>query len=578
MKFTLLQPLAVGLGLLSSAHFSHSQNFTDGDYQKALWMTTRMYGGQRSGENNWLVYNHLPTGVSESYRGKCFINDKDGSVDLSGGWHDCADHVKFGQTEFYSAYLLLKGYAEIPSGYPDYYSYEYKGYKAANKWNWEDNAHDPNGIPDILDEVKHATDYFIKVTPNSSTFYYQVGDGGPDHKQWVTAVKMQTNSVDNGGNPRVVYKNPKDASMPGFCGAALALMSRLYKKYDATYSATCLQHAKYAYDYAKANPGTVGAPGGYYSANSHWEDEYVDLCAELYWATGTESYKTEALSYKDNKNKDANIGYSFDYSNNGELAWYNLALLGETSFNSKFISHVNTDFIGKVDGNGVYTGGGSWGTLRYPANVSFLTALSTKLGNTNANLNKFIYANINYIMGRNDQNQSFIVGFGGKSPLHPHHRNVYLSDANVGNTAQQQLVIPDKNKQFGYMVGGVRSGAYSDQITNYQTSEGGIDYNAGLVGALAYINSLRTPVSTGLNDEQELAKSIALYPNPSTESFHLQTSADLQVKVYDEIGRQVDQFDSGADALFGADLNQGLYHVLFFYQGKVIKTLHAVKQ
>jgi len=33
-------------------------------------------------------------------------------------------------------------------------------------------------------------------------------------------------------------------------------------------------------------------------------------------------------------------------------------------------------------------------------------------------------------------------------------------------------------------------------IDNYQQTEGGIDYNAGLVGALAYINSKLNPVDT----------------------------------------------------------------------------------
>src|SRR6188768_2353114 len=93
------------------------------DYKKALWMTTRMYGGQRSGLNNWYVYDHLD--------GKSFMSDKDGSVDLSGGWHDAGDFVKFGHTQFYAGYILLKGYSEFPAGYDDYYSYDYANYKSA---------------------------------------------------------------------------------------------------------------------------------------------------------------------------------------------------------------------------------------------------------------------------------------------------------------------------------------------------------------------------------------------------------------------------------------------------------------
>src|SRR5690606_35436903 len=36
--------------------------------------------------------------------------------------------------------------------------------------------------------------------------------------------------------------------------------------------------------------------------------------------------------------------------------------------------------------------------------------------------------------------------------------------------------------------------SFPDNISDYQTSEGGIDYNAGLVGALGYINSIYSPV------------------------------------------------------------------------------------
>jgi hypothetical protein len=165
--------LACLLGTFAS--LAQSPGFSANDYKKALWMTIRLYGAQRSGNNNWLLANHLPNGLAEKYRGTAFIDDKDtDGYDLSGGWHDCGDHVKFGQTEFFSGYMLLKAYSEIPEGYDDRYSYAYTGYKTSNKWNFEDNGHDPNGIPDIVDEVKHATDYFIKCTRSSTVFYYQV--------------------------------------------------------------------------------------------------------------------------------------------------------------------------------------------------------------------------------------------------------------------------------------------------------------------------------------------------------------------------------------------------------------------
>ncbi|MBC7390263.1 MAG: glycoside hydrolase family 9 protein, partial [Opitutaceae bacterium] len=195
-----------------------------------------------------------------------------------------------------------------------------------------------------------------------------------------------------------------------------------------------------------------------------------------------------------------------------------------------------------------------------------------------SNLNKYVYANIDYIMGKNGQNQSFIVGFGAKNPLHPHHRNVYLSDANVGNTGQQGLIIPAKNQQFGYMVGGVRSGTYADQITNYQTSEGGIDYNAGLVGALAYINSVVSPVINGLAESQSNNNSISVFPNPSSDGFNIQSIAVYNVRIHNELGNTLQDFNTSSVHSFGANLQPGLYHAVFSEDGKIIKTINVLKQ
>ena len=210
MKY--LSRLFLLLSIITSVSFGvnaqSSQYFEKEDYQKALWMTTRFYGAQRSGHGpNWLIATHEPTNVSGGLqgnlgafvKGKSFIKDADGDYDLTGGWFDCGDHVKFGQTLFYSAYMLILGYSEFPEGYDDYYSFDYNGYIGADDYSWEGKKGKPNGIPDILDEVKYATDYFMKCIRDKSTFYYQVGNGDNDHRHWVTSPVMSTLSVSEGG-------------------------------------------------------------------------------------------------------------------------------------------------------------------------------------------------------------------------------------------------------------------------------------------------------------------------------------------------------------------------------------------
>ena len=177
-------------------------------------MTTRFYGAQRSGIGpNWLIMEH----PNPEYR-TSFTRDADGSCNLEGGWFDCGDHVLFGQTFFYSAYVLAKAYESFPTGFHDLYNgRDYSDYMQSG--NWDISGGTPNGIPDLLEELKYATDWIIKATPNSSTFYSQKGNGDFDHKR-VTAGKMSTLPVEEGENLKAL-QNPNDGAMPAFASATL---------------------------------------------------------------------------------------------------------------------------------------------------------------------------------------------------------------------------------------------------------------------------------------------------------------------------------------------------------------------
>ncbi len=473
-----------GLTIIIYCIFSvYAKEFNVDDYRKALWMTTRMYGGQRSGEGpNWLVMDH---GV-----GYDFIGDADGGHSLSGGWHDCGDHVKFGQTQYYSAYAILKAYTEFPEGFDDFYSFDYHGYQKAGDFSWEGGKGSPNGIPDVLDEVKYATDYFIKCAANSSTFYYQVGEGNKDHINWVTSVYMATLDPSQGGEPRTVYKNPSGSSMASLCSATLALMSRVYNQFDSQYADKCRQHAIYAYDYAKSHPGTAGTgDGSFYGPNAKWEDDFVIMTTELYETTGEQKYLDEA---NEKKMQVQDHNYSLCYNNCDDFAAYNLAKLGDTAM-ANLLNTIVQRCKNNVNSEGVAQTGDGWGILRYSLCQAFSCALNSKIKGS-ATIDDFIYNNVDYVMGGNSASQSFIVGFGSKSPQHPHHRNVYLSDDI--NVDKSTLSIPQRNKQHGYMLGGsLNPGDFQDDINAYSVTEGGIDYNTGIVGALGYILSVLDPIT-----------------------------------------------------------------------------------
>jgi hypothetical protein len=494
--------------------------FNAEQYKKALWMVTRMYGGQRSGVGpNWLIMEH----TNPAYR-TSFTQDADAGRNLEGGWFDCGDHVTFGHTFYYSAYMLAKAYDVFPTGFHDlYHGKDYSDYMESKDWSIAGGS--PNGMPDLLEELKYATDWIIKATPDANTFYYEKGNGDYDHKKWVTAGYMSTLPVNEGGEPRPIYKNPNDGHMASLAAATMAVMSRIYRKYDPDYADLCLAHAKNAYGYAKPRKSQAAgaASGSFYGAAKHPVTTFVLAASEMFITTNDNTYKGDIVFTNDDQK---NHGWALDYVNPHDLAIYavSMALPDERDSN---LSFMRTTFIDKyknsVNSEKVSTVGGDWGALRYPANFAFAAGLYSKAANS-TDFDQFIYNQVDYILGANTAKQSFVVGFCEnctKVASKPHHRNVFLNDQNVEN--KNGLTIPERNKYFGYLVGGTRaSNSYVDDVENYQTTEGGLDYSAGLVGALAYVVSKLAPADTskfgGGGTQSSMKIRISTSPDPNDAS------------------------------------------------------------
>ena len=545
-------------------------SFDKEQYQKTLWMTTRFYGAQRMGEGvNWLVATHEANDVSNAIqfdrskfvKGKSYLKDADGDYDLTGGWFDCGDFVLFGQTFFYSSYMLLLGYTAFPEGYPDFYSEDYHGYIESDDYTWEGGQGEPDGIPDILNEVKYATDYILKAVRDNRTFYYQKGDGDMDHKVWCTSTAKSAIPVKLGGEAdgtRPISKATGNVTaMASQASAALAVMARVYAKYDEDYAAACLEKAKVACEFVEnTSKGTTTAPQ--YPVGDRYIHDMVAMYAELYKTTKDQTYlrKAEAnCSWMDNR-KEYNYNYTLCYDHREDLAAYAMASIGsESSYGEKALNvlkfYADTMyvpqsgyFLNKLPGKD-WRGGEPWGVLRFPANQAFVRALYDKLTGEET-ISPYISATVDYLMGDNGNHFSYIVGFGDKYPAYSHHRNLYRTDLNDLEKEQAKLPKIDKNYKFaqiGYLVGGSRNnGEYKDDINNYSGTEGGIDYNAGLVGALAYINSKLNPVSEPQDIEEPIceAKRCVLSPNPTQDYLNIyiknMSAGEITVEVINTMG------------------------------------------
>lgn len=215
--------------------------------------------------------------------------DGNGTVDLTGGWHDAGDHVKFGLPGSYSASTLGWGYYEFPEAYKE------------------------TGLDKhVEDELRWINDYFMKATfldddGKVVAYCYQVGEGNNDHNYWCPP-ELQVDGTfvasSSCGVKRPAYFATTEMPASDQCAgasASLAINYLNFKDSDPEYAEKCLKYAVALYDFAvethteEWEPGTtptatsLGYDGGFYTSSYDYD--------ELAWAAVWLYYCTEDYEY-----------------------------------------------------------------------------------------------------------------------------------------------------------------------------------------------------------------------------------------------------------------------------------------
>ncbi|PWJ68504.1 MULTISPECIES: glycoside hydrolase family 9 protein [unclassified Fibrobacter] len=485
--------LMAGLALFGLAATTASAALGTDDFVEAAWMTTRFYGAQRSGQGpNWLAdgTNYTTSFMKDAYQGK----------DMTGGWFDCGDHVMFGQTQGYSAYILALAYAEFTEGFYDLYTGDFTDYKAANDYTRKGGK--PNKVRDLLEELRYEADFWVKAAPDEKTFISVKGDGNADHMKWVTPGKMSTLGSGNGGDTRSMTANANDSYSSGMAAAMLAVMARVDP--DESNRAKYLKGAKNAYAYAMAHKG-VTTSGSFYNAN-WWNGRVTDgqflAALELYRTTKDSKYKSAAEDVFYDLDFSGGASTPMNYANAIPLSVIVGHSIGIDSddygaatpkmFLDKMYKNKaqNSIFIPEKKGSGDFP-------VRSPSGGAFLYALYAKYYDDDS-YDSMIEKNIAYLLGDNNSKKSYVVGFtanGANAPTAPHHRGYYANE-DEGREVDSGLRPPEKNKLLGGMIAGdFNSGSHNGTVSNYSTNEVCVDLNAPLVGALGYILSKKAPKS-----------------------------------------------------------------------------------
>ncbi len=523
----------LGLLLVIGSFFT---GFAQHDYTKAQHLSTYFLGAQRSGDYQSWIHDASHTKDGQSLTSP---------TNLTGGWHDCGDYVKFSFTNNWAATMYLMGYHLFPEAYADDYSQAY-------------SAPPSNNIPDILDEVKVQTDFAIR-SYMDGIVALQVGSGDYDHNgSFAVPEVMSGEAVNKGGDPRPIYTTTACPNVLGSASASLALMYMSYKDLDQDYSDSCLAAAINYYNLGVGQTGSCGSvdcsSGGspcYDLSSKSEEDEMCMAAICLYEATNEAQYLTEAENYYNASIWNGEIHY---YGNMYVLATAQLyRLTNNATYLNKLKAHFTYHNQSQFSTLGFYKyqWSSGWGNLQYTGNEAFVAAIVHKLDPTETAAYTFVKNNVDFILGSHDglgniaANYSFLIGYdemGGGYPQHPHHKAAFGSTvtnwANFTNESNNPGSVPYVHELKGAIVGGPNDdGDLVDAIDDFQTMEVCTYYNAGFTGAVAYVNKIENNLvtSTLAINSGDLP---LIYPNPVDNILSFDKTIDT-AKLLDALGNIV---------------------------------------
>ncbi len=391
------------------------------------------------------------------------------------GWYDAGDYNKYIVNSGISTYTLLAAYESFPA----YFKQQHLNIPESG-----------NGVPDLLNEVKWNLDWMLAMQdPN---------DGGVYHKltsQRFSAFAMPATDTAE----RYVVMKTTAAALD--FAAVMATASRVYGAYETVYpglSARMLTAAKNAWAWAQANPRVfykqpTDIHTGEYS-DSEVADEFAWAAAELYITTRDDRYYLAMDAPR------VTIDVP-SWAVVKSLAWVSLArhinALTPAADKKLIHSRLNELAAGLVAKKAASAYGVSlvasdfeWGSNGNAMNQAFMLLAAYQLDH-DAEYVRAAQSLLDYVLGRNPLDYSFVSGFGRKFPQHLHHRPSG-ADGIAGS-------LP------GFLAGGANAGqqdkcsgyssrlparSYVDDECSFASNEVAINWNAPLVYVTAGLQVL----------------------------------------------------------------------------------------
>ena len=429
----------------------------------------------------------------------------DYTLDAAGGWYDAGDHGKYVVNGGISVAQLLSEYERTLITEENAGALLADGELAVPEQG--------NGVPDILDEARWELDFLLSM---------QV----PEGEELAGMAHHKLHDAEWTGLPLAPHEDPQPRELhPPSTAATLNLAAaaaqgaRLFEPYDPEFAQQALEAAETAYAAALAHPDlyapvTDGTGGGAYE-DDNVTDEFYWAAAELFITTGEDAYRQDLLG-------SPLYGDTEAIFPSGGFSWGSTAALGQldlatvpNELTSGQLDAVRATVTGAADAlveaadaaaYGLPFGTASanyvWGSNSGVLNNMIVLATASDLTGEPA-YQEAVLTGLDYLLGRNPMNQSYVTGWGERASENQHHRfwahqlDPDLPHPPAGSLAggpNSGLQDPVAETELRGCVGAM---CYIDDIESYSTNEVAINWNAPLAWIAGYVAGLAADEGDG---------------------------------------------------------------------------------
>ncbi len=434
-------------------------------------------------------------------------------LDVSGGWYDAGDHGKYVVNGGISAWTLLSMYERfvfLGEGIAPY---------ADGKLRIPESG---NGVPDLLDEVRFELEFLLKMqVPPGRPLEGMVHHKIHDHAWTPLAIEPPPHTDIRALHP------PSTAATLNLAAVA-AKAARIFGKYDRAFADYCLNTAQRAYVAALEHPELYASKmddqgGGAYS-DDIVTDEFFWAATELAITTGHEAYwvrlrrskhyeefPTALLTHPNGTIDGDGVTSSMTWQSTAALGWISLATapneLPEKERRRAVtgILHAGDVYLEILKSEGYLLPlelGESqkypWGSNSFVLNNMLVLSLAYDLSKETKYADG-VAMGMDYLLGRNPLQKSYISGYGEVPLEHPHHRFWAHQKSTrfpppppgaISGGPNSSLQDP-QTRRSGLRRGLPPQKCYVDHIEAWSVNEVAINWNAPLSWTAAFLNEWR---------------------------------------------------------------------------------------